>query len=102
MKKHSNNKLKKITIISIALSIIILLVSIYLKTDLFKTKEQLFWKYMSKEVDEFTQILSNDKVKEYNNTLKDSYYIKEGKISISSKYDFIKPIDIEINENVLL
>ena len=98
MKKHSNNKLKKITIISIALSIIILLVSIYLKTDLFKTKEQLFWKYMSKEVDEFTQILSNDKVKEYNNTLKDSYYIKEGKISISSKYDFIKPIDIEINE----
>ena len=63
---------------------------------MFKTKEQLFWKYFLKEKDEIVSCISNDNVKNYNNSLKESSYIKEGTISINSKLDVIKPIEVSI------
>lgn len=94
------NKKKKILICSLAFIIIVfLLIVVFLKTDLFKTKELLFWKYFLNEKDEVVNVFSNDDTKAYNNKLKSSYYIKEGNISISGeKTTLIKPISIDINK----
>lgn len=91
-------KKKKIIWIVIILIIFISAIILYIKTDILKTKEQLFWKYILSEKDKVTQILSNYDIKTYSNYLKNSYYIKEGGISISSKYGFIKPINIQISK----
>ena len=76
--------------------LISLIIIVYVFTDMFKTKEQLFWKYFLKEKDEIVSYISNDNVKNYNNSLKESSYIKEGTISINSKLDVIKPIEVSI------
>ena len=93
------NKKKKILICSlISLLFFIFFIIVYIKTDLFKTKEMLFWKYFLSEKDEITNVLSNDETKKFNDKLKMSSYIKEGCISITSKFRLIKPINIDIKE----
>lgn len=93
------NKRKKILICSlISLLIFIFFIIVYIKTDLFKTKEMLFWKYFLSEKDEITNVLSNDETTKFNDKLKMSSYIKEGSISITSKFKLIKPININIKE----
>ena len=93
------SKKKNFLIYSIILLIILsIFVVLYLKTDLFKTKEQLFWKYFLKEKDEIVSIVSNDETKKYNKTIKKSSYIKEGDISVESKRNIIKPINVKITE----
>jgi len=90
---------KRKIIIPIFLIISIIIVTIlFIKTDLFKTKEMLFWKYMMLQKDEITQVLSNDTIKKYNDTFEKSSYIKEGIISIESKNDLINPINIQLDE----
>lgn len=91
-------KKNKIIIIISILILVVFLITIYLKTDLFKTKEMLFWKYMMLQKDEISQTLSNDTIKKYNNTFKNSSYIKEGTISIQSKNKLINPINIKLTE----
>lgn len=92
-------KTKKASIcILIIMMIVMLLVVIYLKTDLFKTKEQLFWKYFLKEKDEIISIVSNNETKQYNEKIKKSSYIKKGNISLVWKRNFFKPINIKIEE----
>ena len=71
---------------------------LYIKTDMLKTKEQLFWKYFLSEKDEIINIWSNNEIKSYNSKLKKSSYIKEGNISITTKNKMISPIDIKISE----
>lgn len=87
---------KKITVISLIILIIVII--IFIKTDLFKTKEILFWKYMLVEKEEITQVVSNDVIKQYNNNLENSSYIKEGSISVESKNNLINPINIQLYE----
>ena len=82
-------------IVLISLSIFVIL---FLKTDLFKTKEQLFWKYLLKEKDEIINIVSNNEAKEYNNKLKKSSYIKEGNVSVTCERKIFKPIEVKITE----
>lgn len=87
--------------IVIYLSIIICIIStviIFLKTDLLKTKELLFWKYFIKAKDDLVYVFSNSETDNYNKELKDSYYIKNGNVTITSKNNFVKPINISINE----
>lgn len=91
-------KKNKIIIIISILILVVFLIIIYIKTDLFKTKEMLFWKYMMLQKDEISQTLSNDTIKKYNNTFKNSSYIKEGTISIQSKNKLINPINIKLTE----
>ncbi len=78
--------------------IIVLLLTLYLTTDLFKTKEQLFWKYLLKEKNEIINVLSNEKTRLYNERIKKSSYIKEGNITIAGENKLIKPMNIEIAE----
>lgn len=90
-------KSKKVLIGLICTIVIVsIFIIIYINTDMFKTKEQLFWKYFLKEKEEIVSCISNDNVKNYNNSLKESSYIKEGTISINSKLDIIKPIEVSI------
>ena len=91
-------KVKMFSIALISILVIILMIVLYLKTDFLKTKEQLFWKYMAKGVEDIGRTLSNDDIKSFSDSLNKSSYIKEGNISISSKYGFVKPIDVEIKE----
>ena len=78
--------------------IVSIFIIIYINTDMFKTKEQLFWKYMLVEKNEIANILSNNEIQRYNEALKKSSYIKEGAISVSSRLELINPIDITLSE----
>ena len=91
-------KLKGKLIICSVIVIIILSSILFIKTDLFKTKEMLFWKYMLIQKDEIVQVFSNDQTKQYSNNFEKSSYIKEGNISIESKNELIKPINIQLSE----
>ncbi len=51
-----------------------------------------------KEKDEIINIVSNNEVKEYNEILKKSSYIKEGNISITCEKKLLKPINAKITE----
>ena len=73
------NKKRIFSIISVFI-IVIGLVILYIKTDLFKTKEQLFWKYLLIEKDEIASVISDKDMERYSNELKKSTYIKEGNI----------------------
>lgn len=90
-------KNKKIIIVCSILLIIIILVIVYIKTDFLKTKEQLFWKYMSKN-EELIQVFSNEKTKQYNKNFIKSSYINKTNISIETRSKIIKPIKIYIEE----
>lgn len=90
-------KKNKIFIIALCISIVAFIV-IYIKTDIFKTKEQLFWKYMWIETKDVTEILSNETIKKYDEEFNNSKYIKEGNIIFTSRYNIIKPISINIIE----
>lgn len=91
-------KKRKIIIPIFLIKSIIIVTILFIKTDLFKTKEMLFWKYMLLQKDEITQVLLNDTIKKYNDTFEKSSYIKEGIISIESKNDLINPINIQLDE----
>ena len=91
--------MKKRIIIPFFLIISIMILTIlFIKTDLFKTKEMLFWKYMTLQKNEIAQVLSNDSIKKYNDTFEKSSYIKEGTISIKSKNNLINSINIHLDE----
>lgn len=91
------NKKRIFSIISVFV-IVIGLVILYIKTDLFKTKEQLFWKYLLIEKDEIASVISDKDMERYSNELKNSTYIKEGNILIESENKFINPVNIKISE----
>ena len=92
-------KVSKVLIAIILILIIGCIFSIlYIKTDMLKTKEQLFWKYFLSEKDEIINIWSNNEIKSYNSKLKESSYIKEGNVLITSKNKMIRPINIKIFE----
>ncbi len=95
-----NNKriAKGILIIVVIILSFSVLGIVYFKTDLLKTKEQLFWKYLLIEKDNIVSVFSNDEIKEYNSKLQKSSYIKEGSITISSKSKLISPINIKASE----
>ena len=63
------NKKRIFSIISVFI-IVIGLVILYIKTDLFKTKEQLFWKYLLIEKEEIASVISDKDMERYNNELK--------------------------------
>ena len=94
-----NTKSKKmIMIIALIIAISFIFIILYKKTDLFKTKEQLFWKYFLLEKDEIINVLSNDDIKKYSKSIKTSYYIKESNISVNSNNKLINPINISLSE----
>ena len=88
---------KKGIIIAIIVVAIILVVgiggtSLYMFTDLFKSNEKLFWKYMSKEI-ESIQITPNLQMQEIEKKKMQSPYIANSKVEFSSSND-------EINNNL--
>lgn len=93
-----NRKIIKIGIIIITITAIIAIITAYINTDFLKTKEQLFWKYFILEKDRIVTVFSNKEIQEFNQNLKISSYIKEGNFSIISKYNLIKPINVDISE----
>lgn len=93
-----NRKIIKIGIIIITITAIIAIITAYINTDFLKTKEQLFWKYFILEKDRIVTVFSNKEIQEFNQNLKISSYIKEGNFSITSKYNLIKPINVDISE----
>lgn len=93
-----NRKIIKIGIIIITITAIIAIITAYINTDFLKTKEQLFWKYFILEKDRIVTVFSNKEIQEFNQNLKISSYIKEGDFSITSKYNLIKPINVDISE----
>ena len=93
------NKKKKILICGLSISIIVVcLALIYIFTDLFKTKEQLFFKYIVKQKDEIESVLSNNEIKQFNIEEKNSSYIKEGNIKVDTGLEILKPVNIKITE----
>lgn len=93
------NKKKKIIIYGLSISIIVVcLALIYIFTDLFKTKEQLFFKYIVKQKDEIESVLSNNEIKQFNIEEKNSSYIKEGNITVDTELEILKPVNIKITE----
>ncbi len=93
-----NRKIIKIGIIIITITAIIAIITAYINTDFLKTKEQLFWKYFILEKNKIVTVFSNKEIQEFNQNLKISSYIKEGNFSIISKYNLIKPINVDISE----
>lgn len=93
-----NRKIIKIGIIIITITAIIAIITAYINTDFLKTKEQLFWKYFILEKNKIVTVFSNKEIQEFNQNLKISSYIKEGNFSITSKYNLIKPINVDISE----
>ena len=93
-----NRKIIKIGIIIITITAIIAIITAYINTDFLKTKEQLFWKYFILEKDRIVTVFSNKEIQEFNQNLKIFSYIKEGNFSITSKYNLIKPINVDISE----
>ncbi len=93
-----NRKIIKIGIIIITITAIIAIITAYINTDFLKTKEQLFWKYFILEKEKIVTVFSNKEIQEFNQNLKISSYIKEGNFSITSKYNLIKPINVDISE----
>ncbi|MCI8362674.1 MAG: hypothetical protein HFJ41_06110 [Clostridia bacterium] len=88
---------KKGIIIAIIVVAIILLVGIvgtclYMFTDLFKSNEKLFWKYMSKQV-ESIGITPNTQMQEIQKKKQQNPYITNGKVEFSSTNN-------EINNNL--
>ena len=96
--KKLNSKRKLFLYVLILSITLFIFAIIYLRTDLFKTKEQLFWKNFLEEKDEIVNVLSNNDTKSYNSRLKNSYYIKEGNISIDCERNIFKPVNINIIE----
>ena len=93
------NKKKKIIICGLSISMIVVcLALIYIFTDLFKTKEQLFFKYIVKQKDEIESVLSNNEIKQFNIEEKNSSYIKEGNITVDTGLEILKPVNIKITE----
>lgn len=90
-------KKNKLLIISCILLLFIFVI-LYIKTDLFKTKEMLFWKYMMLQTDEIVQVLSNESTKKYDENFEKSSYIKEGTISLKCENELIVPINIQLLE----
>lgn len=89
---------KRKTRILTALSILVLiLLIIYLKTDLLKTKEQLFWKYMIQNK-RIIEAVNNESTKQYNQNLKESTYITQTQISVNTKKKIINPFLLYIEE----
>lgn len=91
-------KKKLIIITGSIIAIIMIMITIYIKTDILKTKEQLFWKYLYTEVNNIIKTINNNKMKKYDNEFQKSSYIKEGNILLDSKLDIIKPVEICITE----
>lgn len=91
-------KNKKIIGICIICIFVISIIIIFLKTDLLKTNEMLFWKYIWKEKEQVEQIISKKEIKDFENNVEKSVYTKEEEITIKSKYNLIKPININIKE----
>lgn len=88
---------KKGIIIAIILVVIILIVGIvgtclYMFTDLFKSNEKLFWKYMSKEAENL-RITPNLQMEEIEKKKQQTPYITNGKVEFSSTND-------EVNNNL--
>ncbi len=76
-------KKKRIIVISIILIIIVIVAAIailYFTTDLFKSREQLFWKYFSQSID-LTEMISNDKYILQSNFKQNNSYTGSGIIS---------------------
>lgn len=88
---------KKGIIIAIIVVAIILVVGIggtclYMFTDLFKSNEKLFWKYMSREVENL-ELTPNMQMEEIQKKKEQTPYITNGKVEFSSNND-------EINNNL--
>lgn len=88
---------KKGIIIAIIVVAIILVVGIggtclYMFTDLFKSNEKLFWKYMSREVENL-ELMPNMQMEEIQKKKEQTPYITNGKVEFSSTND-------EINNNL--
>ena len=82
MGKKSN---KVFIIVLIILSLLIIatsLVMIYLKTDLFKNEEQLFYKYAGQKLEAF-DMLEEASIKEYFQKKQTTPYENEGKYTLS-------------------
>lgn len=78
---HNIKKKLIIIIPTIAVLLIAIIITIlYFTTDLFKSNEELFWKYFS-QAEGMTKIIDNDKVEEQEKFKQTSSYIANGDIS---------------------
>ena len=75
-------------IISIIIVILLILVGVgvflYLKTDMFKSNQQLFWNYAIKN-SEVTELFNNDSVKEIKNKKINNSYKINSKLDINTE-----------------
>ncbi len=90
---------KKI-IITLVITIVLLIVlglgtvvALYFTTDIFKTNEQIFWKYFS-ENSKIVSILNNENVKLQNDLKSQNSYTSTGDLSISTQIGVSDPTEI--------
>ena len=94
-------KNKKVVII-VAISLIVLFVlatgtfaTLYFATDIFKTNEQIFWKYFS-ENSQITSILSNENIEEQANLKEQNSYTTTGNLVLSTQIGVSDPVEINV------
>ncbi len=94
-------KNKKVVII-VAISLIVLFVlatgtfaTLYFATDIFKTNEQVFWKYFS-ENSQITSILSNENIEEQTNLKEQNSYTTTGNLVLSTQIGVSDPVEINV------
>lgn len=94
-------KNKKVVII-VAISLIVLFVlatgtfaTLYFATDIFKTNEQIFWKYFS-ENSQITSILSNENIEEQTNLKEQNSYTTTGNLVLSTQIGVSDPVEINV------
>ncbi len=93
-----NKKIVITLIITIAILIILsvgAVAALYFTTDIFKTNEQIFWKYFS-ENSKIVSILNNENVKLQNELKSQNSYTTEGDLTISTQIGVSDPTQINI------
>lgn len=90
---------KKIIIILLIILLCVAGALIYLFnfTDIFKSNEQLFWKYFSQN-DEVSELISNDSIKKINQEKSSKSYVKSSKLEIKQDDD---TYTINLNSNAI-
>ncbi len=94
-------KSKKL-IVTLVITIVLLIVlgvgavaALYFTTDIFKTNEQIFWKYISQN-SQIVSILNNENVKLQDELKNQNSYTSTGDLSISTQIGVSDPIEINI------
>ena len=82
MKKRNVGLIVAIIVIAVVIIVIGVLAALYFFTDLFKTEEQLFWKYLSKN-SQVLDIMSNENAEIQEQWKKENSYTSQGSLKLN-------------------